>query len=305
MRSQVLDLRLLQYFLAVADVEHVGRAAEQLHISQSPLSRQVRALEQQLGLELFRRERRRIRLTEAGRWLQAEARVLLDQAARLEVDSQRLARGEIGRISVGFVRSAMWSRVLPAALRRFGREHPEVRLELRNLGSDAQLAALRRGELDLALVHAGPRLPELLVEPLLEEPYLLALPEGHALATRRRLAPAQLDGAPWVALSRTLHPALHDRFLAACGRAGFVPDVRSEAADHATMLALVESGLGLALVPASARPSARLPGVVFREAAWFPARLRVELVRRKSDTSPGADALATALRTSAGRGAVR
>jgi len=115
----MIELRLLRYFVAVAEAGHVGRAAERLHISQSPLSRQIRQLEDQLGLVLFDRERRRFRITKTGRWFLEEARDLLSHADRLARDVDRYGRGETGRVSIGFVQSAMWSSVLPVALRRF------------------------------------------------------------------------------------------------------------------------------------------------------------------------------------------
>jgi DNA-binding transcriptional LysR family regulator len=294
----MLELRLVQSFVAVAEAEHVGQAAVRLHISQSPLSRQIRQLEQQLGLELFKREKRRVRLTDAGRWLLGEARELLERGARLERDAGRAAHGEIGRLAIGFVKSALWGGRVPGALRRFGVRHPEVRLELRNHESASQIELLRRGELDLALVHAAPRAPDLVCELLVDEPYLLAVPRTHALARPRRghrLAPGDLEGAPWVTLARGQHPAAHDRLLAACGRAGFVPEIRAEVSDHATLLAMVEAGLGLALLPGSARPARAAAHVVFHRLPWFRARSRVELVRRKSGASTPALAFAALL----------
>src|ERR1700733_15338260 len=115
----MLELRLLRYFVAVAEVEHVGRAAEALHISQSPLSRQLRQLEEQLGLRLFDRERQRLRLTHAGRWLLRESRRLLEHAERLQKEAAQVARGAWGSLRIGFVKSAMWTGVLPHALRAF------------------------------------------------------------------------------------------------------------------------------------------------------------------------------------------
>src|SRR5271165_174270 len=126
----MIELRLLRYLVAVAETEHVGRAAERLHISQSPLSRQIRQLEDQLGLVLFDRERRRYRITETGRWFLEEARDLLSHADRLAREADRYSRGEIGRISIGFVKSAMWSSVLPWALRRFQAVRTGVNIEL-------------------------------------------------------------------------------------------------------------------------------------------------------------------------------
>jgi DNA-binding transcriptional LysR family regulator len=289
----VLELRLLRYFVAVAETEHVGRAAERLHISQSPLSRQVRQLEAQLGLSLFRREKQRVRLTHEGRWLLTEARALLDRASRLERDAARRARGEAGTLSVGFVRTAIWNRLLPSALRHFARAHPEVRVDLRILASEAQFEELRRGELDLGLTHATPRGTDLVAVELLVEPFLLAVPRGYPLAAKKRVAPEDLQGKAGVVLSRAVHTASYDRLVAAGARAGFVLDVRAEASDHATVLGLVESGAGVALVPASARTAGR--GVVFRDVPWFHLKTRLLLVKRAGSVPPPVAALAATL----------
>lgn len=283
----MLDLRLVRYFVAVAEAEHVGRAAERLHISQSPLSRQIQKLEEQLGLRLFNRQKQRVRLTEAGRWLLAECRTLLSRAEDLERDATRMARGELGGLRVGFVTSAMWSGLLPAALREFHQSRQEVRLELRNLSSEAQVDAIRRGELDLGLVHTTPREPELSSVRLIEEPFVLAVPKHHRLARQRAIEPKELGGEDWVILSRAAQPVVHERLLAECRKAGFVPEIRYETGDRATLLGLVEAGLGLALTPASARRVA-VPGITFRELPWFTLTTRLNLVQRAAGASPAA-----------------
>src|SRR5260370_27040930 len=149
----MIELRLLRYFVAVAEPEDVGRAADRMNTSQSSLSRQIRQLEDLLGLVLFERERRRIRTTRTGRWFLGEARDLLSHADRLARDADRYGRGEIGRVSIGFVQSVMWSSVLPAALRRFPVVRPGVSIELHNMSSTWQIDAMRRRELDVGFVN--------------------------------------------------------------------------------------------------------------------------------------------------------
>src|ERR1700742_3078804 len=124
----MLELRLLRYFVAVAEAEHVGRAARKLHISQSPLSRQIQKLEALLELQLFERDRRRIRLTAAGHWLLEPARDLLARADRLAADAQRQGSGEVGRLRVGFASAAIWTGLLPGALRSLRARHPAIQV---------------------------------------------------------------------------------------------------------------------------------------------------------------------------------
>lgn len=275
----MIDLRLLRSFVTVAETEHVGRAAELLHISQSPLSRQIRQLEELLGLRLFNRERQRLRLTDAGQWLLEEGRSLLGRAERVEHDAARAARGEGGRLLLGFVSGALWNRAIPAALRRFQRSRPGVRVELRALASEAQAGAVLRGDLDVGLVHRAPADADFVCKHLFEEPFVLALPARHRLAPFDSIRPKDLGPEPWIGLSRARYPAAYARFVELSRRVGFVPDVRHETGDRATALALVESGLGVALLPASARRVAP-PGVVFRDVPWLRLNSRVSLIHR-------------------------
>lgn len=300
-----LDLHLLRSFAAVAETEHVGRAAEKLHVSQSPLSRQIQKLEADLGLRLFDRVRRRVRLTPAGRWLLRESRILLGQADALVSAAERVARGEVGSLAVGFVRSAMWSRVLPAALRRFGARHPDVNVTLRPMASAEQVAALRGGDLDVCVVHASrqgtPGGPGITAALLTTDPFVLAVPRGHALARRKRLRPADFQGASWVALARSIHPRLSDNLLAALAAAGVTPRVRYEAAEPVTLLGLVDAGVGLALVQKSAGRAAP-HGIVFRDLPWLDYALTTYALRRADAATPLAARLFDELVAGAERG---
>lgn len=284
----MIELRLLRYFIVVAQTEHVGRAAVQLHISQSPLSRQIRQLEDLLGIQLFERERRRIRITAAGRWLLGPAREMVARSETLVRDAQRLGRGETGQIALGFVGAALSSGVLPAALRRLRDERPGVRIALRQLSSLDQLAQLRAGELDLALVHRQPRAHDLDDQPLSEQPYVLAVPRPGPLV-RRPIRPAQLDGQPWITVVSS--DTDRDRWSAAWGAAGFTPQVVVHVVEWASALALVDAGVGLALVPLS-YAAAPPPGVAIRRLPWLRMTSRLSLVRRHGRSSPLIDDVA-------------
>ncbi|MET0333821.1 MAG: LysR family transcriptional regulator [Rhizobacter sp.] len=152
----MLDLQQLRYFVAVAETENVGQAAELLHISQSPLSRQVQQLEARLGLVLFTREKKRLRLTAAGQEFLVEARALLAHAQRVQQRGEEAGRGEAGTLVVGYVAGAVHAGVLGAALRRFRTQVPGARLQLRSLRSVEQFDALARGELDVGYTYAPP-----------------------------------------------------------------------------------------------------------------------------------------------------
>ena len=256
----MIALRLLHYFVAVAETEHVGRAAERLHVSQSPLSRQIHQLEELLGVELFAREGRRIRLTDAGRALLAPARDLLGRADAFVRDARAATREGPGRISVGFVGTALATGVLPSALRALRARHVGVEIALRHATSEVQLALVRAGELDVALVHAVPASRDLRATRILEQPYRLAVSRSSPLA-KKPLVPRVLGEVPWIAVRAG--ERARARWFDACAAAGFSPQIAVEVGDYASALALVDAGLGVSAMPASqARAAPR--GVVLR-----------------------------------------
>jgi DNA-binding transcriptional LysR family regulator len=284
----MIELRLLRYFVAVAQTEHVGRAAERLHISQSPLSRQIRQLEELLRLQLFERDHRRIRLTAAGRWLLGPASEMLGRADLLVREAHRHGEGEIGQIAIGFVGAALASGVLPAALRRLRERRPGVRIVLRQLSSNDQLTALRAGELDLALVHRRPQAPDLHEQRVLEQPYVLAVPRPGPLV-RGVIRATRLDGQPWIAV--VSGDSDRDRWGAAWSAAGFSPDVVVQVVEWASALTLVDAGMGITAIPES-YAAVRRPGVAIRRLPWLRMKSQLFMVRRRSASSPLADDVA-------------
>ncbi|KAA5835276.1 LysR family transcriptional regulator [Saccharopolyspora hirsuta] len=244
-------------------------AAERLHISQSPLSRQIAQLEKNLGLTLFERSQQRIRLTRDGQVFLVESRALLQHADRLENLGRRLGRGEEGGLCIGYVADAIHTGILPGALRALHDAQPDVHIALYNLSPGAQFEGLRQRSLDIALVHQPPPAddPDLVAAPLFRDPLLLAVPAKHPLVGKAEIAPGDLDGLPWIAIENAQDPAWRDAFVASCAAAGFTPDIRLDAAEPLTALGLVASGLGLALVPKS-MASATTEDIEVRELPW-------------------------------------
>ncbi|MFF8727153.1 LysR substrate-binding domain-containing protein [Streptomyces sp. NPDC015171] len=283
----MLDLRQLRYFVAVAEEEHVGRAAERLHISQSPLSRQIAQLEKNLGLTLFERTQQRIRLTSDGRIFLSEARALLRHAARLENLGRRLGRGEEGGLCIGYVGDAMHTGVLPRALRTLHDERPGIHVALYDMPAAQQFEGLRQRSLDIALTPQAPPQddPDLRGALLLEDPLLLALPTGHPLAERPGIRPGDLDGQPWIAVEDSRAPGWRDAFVATCAAAGFSPDIRLEAPEPLTALGLVASGLGCALIQRSMTHASQ-PAVTVHELPWLDASVRLWAAWHHTDLRP-------------------
>lgn len=269
----MLDIRQLQYFVAVAEDEHVGRAAERLHISQSPLSRQIAQLEEKLGLTLFERSQQRIRLTRDGRTFLAETKAFLTHANRLESLGRRLGRGDEGGLCIGYLENAMHSGVLPNALRVLREERPSVHIALYSYHSAEQLEGLRQRSLDIALVCEPPARddPDLDSAQVLSDPMLLAVPEGHPLARAKRFTPDDLAAQKWIGVMHKETSLRHDNFVAACAKAGFTPDITMEATEPLAALGLVAAGLGVTMIQQSLRHQAP-DGVVLHELSWFSYR---------------------------------
>jgi DNA-binding transcriptional LysR family regulator len=259
-----MELKQLKYFVAVAEELHFTRAAARLKMAQPPLSFQIRQLENELELRLFERTKRKVALTSAGRVFLHEAYRLLGSASAAVRAAQRAYRGETGRLHLGFVGSAAY-RLLPALVRRYRAEYPEVQLTLHELSSAQQGEAFEAGRIDVGLVHPPVREDlAVTVETILREPLVVALPDHHPLASRAKVPLAKLADEDWILFPRQVGPGFHTRVIQVCQKgAGFTPRVVQEAPQMASIIGLVAAGLGLSLVPASLT-ELRRSGVVYR-----------------------------------------
>lgn len=253
----MIELRHLRYFIAVAEEGHITRAARRLGIQQPPLSQQIRALEDEVGVTLLTRLPRGVELTEAGRVFLGEARTVLAQMVHAVDAAQRTARGEQGQLAIGFTGSAAFHPLIPAVVRAFREQSPHVDLLLEESRTGDLIEALQRDHLDLAFI----RVPVgdttgLVIEPLLDEPMLLALPMRHPLlrgGKRRRIALAELAEETFILYRRPTGPGLYDAIIAACRTAGFSPHIGQEAPRMVSTLSFVAAGLGVSIVPESMR----------------------------------------------------
>jgi len=286
-----MDLRLLHSFVTAAELEHIGKAAERLHISQSPLSRQIRQLEKELGLELFLRERQRIRLTESGKWLLGQSQKLLAHAGKIRDEAAQRSRGTTGTLSVAFVSGAIWNGILPRLLRRFHAEFPNATLEVRNMRSTSQMEAVESGRVDLGFVSLPSTSSAIETTCISEEPYLLVVPAAHRLSRKRTIAPADLHGVNWVLLSHSISSDAEARFLAACEGAGFMPKVVQQVTEPNTLLGLVEGGLGVGLMASSGRSCAPR-SIRFHTLPWLSLKSSTYMIRPRQGRQPIADSFA-------------
>ena len=255
-----IDLRLLRYFIAVAEEGHLTRAAERIGIQQPPLSQQIRLLEQELGVRLFNRLPRGMELTDSGHALLNDARALLAQLDTSIAGVRRIAQGELGRLALGFTESAALHPFIAQVIRAFRAIAPEVALHVEESNTTELVEALRQKKLDVAFIRSPIGNAEgLVIETMLVEKMILALPAGHPLATtrggklRRRVPLAALAQERFILTRRPSGPGLYDTIIAACHLAGFSPSVVQEARKNLSTLSLVAAGLGVSIVPASMR----------------------------------------------------
>jgi DNA-binding transcriptional LysR family regulator len=280
-----MELRHLRYFVAVADEQHVGRAAARLHVSASPLSRQLRELEEEVGTPLLERVGRGIRTSTAGVAFAADARTILRDVSQAVERARAAARGEAGHLAIGFTESTVFAQLIPALAGAFRRQHPNVTLELVPLALDELRLALRGRRIGAGLSF-GLADPEraLRHELLFAERVMLALPRSHPLARRKRLFVRDLHDQPFVWSTRPERAPLLDTMWALLSSRGVLPRIVLESRATILRLSLVASGIGMTFIADSSRPPAE---VVVKPIADLKLRAKAHLLWREEDeTTP-------------------
>lgn len=248
-----MELRQLHYFLKVAETLHFGRAAEQLHIAQQPLSFQIKQLEDELGVKLFERTTRSVALTPAGEAMLAEVRAGLNRIDRGVDLAQRIARGEHGKLIIGYTINTLCN-VMPPIIRQFRERFPDIELVLFELTPPALERQLLNEDIDIGIVSSiGMIMSGLAHERIYQDKGVVALPKNHPLAHQGTISLRELAGKSFVMYARGLHRELFDDLISLCRLAGFSPTIVQEAANEAALISLVAAGLGVALVSSSLR----------------------------------------------------
>ena len=280
-----MELRQLRYFVAVAEERHFGRAAARLHIAQPPLSQQIRRLEAQLGEPLLYRTTRRVELAPAGEVLLERAREILAAVDSATEDALRAARGEYGRLAIGFTGSSTYA-MLPSLAAAMRQALPGVVLDLRGeLLTPAQVEWLLDGTLDLGLLRPPVGDRDLSTEVLHSEPLVAVLPDSHPLADAESVSLELLEGEPFVTYPSHFRSVLHDAVEDACAAHGFKPLAAHEVAETATLVSFVAAGLGVSLVPLSVCKMT-VEGAVYRPLAEDTTRVELAAAWRSSDDRP-------------------
>jgi DNA-binding transcriptional LysR family regulator len=247
-----MELRQIRSFLSVAETLHFGRTAELIHLSQPALSLQIRALEEEVGVRLFERNRRKTTLTAAGLAFRDDAVAAMSQLEQAIRRARLAANGKLGRLRIGFISTA-GREIVPPIVRQFRELNPEVELSLRNIVTAEQVRMLETGALDIGFL----RVPigghsDLDVVTVHREPFVLVVPSSHELAKRKGVRLRELTGQDFVGYERAYAPGFHDLIFGILRDAGIAPNVSQTAAEVPTMVSLVASGMGFTILPASA-----------------------------------------------------
>lgn len=262
-----LEDRELRSFLVLAEQLHFGRAANLLHISQPALSKQIKGLEEKIGGSLLVRNRRDVRLTPAGTLLYAEGRRIVRDLDALFDAAQSAVQGDAGKLKVGVGIATVHS-LVPLALRKFREAHPRVEIQIGDMSTPKQIEALLAGEIEVGFVRLPIRHPQLIVKKVLTEQITIVA----STSFRGLLTLDSIRQQPLIMISREVSTTYYDHCIRLFGGAGFSPRIVQEARDTFTLLNLVRAGLGIGLVPRSAKQM-HVTGVRFsdirnREAEW-------------------------------------
>lgn len=252
-RLMIMEIRQIRYFIAIAEREHFSRASEFLNVAQSALSRQMKMLEDELGVELFERLPRGIRLTPAGQFFLDEARAILKQIAGSTTRTKAAALGRVGRLRLGVIEMGAWQGLIPDSLRRFRETINEVELELSVLSSPSQIEALRARKLDAGILYYPPKEAGFIAIPLIRHAVMIALPADNPLTQNSEIKLHDLAQERFIGFRREVSPQFHDEIHVECRSKEFHPNFINESSCEADMLALVSAGAGVCFVNACQR----------------------------------------------------
>ncbi|GEB47675.1 MULTISPECIES: LysR family transcriptional regulator [Streptomyces] len=279
-----MELRQLSSFVAVAEELHFGRAARRLNMAQPPLSQQIRRLERELGVQLFERSTRSVRLTGAGASFLPPVRRILEDLRAATRAAEAAGRGESGRVSIGFAGASSHA-TLPPLTRAVRAAHPGIELVMcGQMYAHRALAEVVDGSLDLGFVRLPVQRPSVSTRVIAEEELVCALWADHPLARRPRIDVADLAGEPFVGFPAGAGSSLREAMTAACERAGHTPRIVQEAPDTHTILALVAMGVGVTLTLTSCM-HVQQTGLVYRPLTGPPVLLRSALAWRTDNPS--------------------
>lgn len=279
-----MELRHLRYFVALAEELHFGKAAKRMHITQPPLSKQIKELEEELGVVLFARTNKVVRLTEPGSVFLQHVRRIQDLLEQAVTTTRRAERGEVGRLAIGYLGAAAFQ-LLPNVLRQFRQNHPNVEVSLYGMVTSEQLNALAHGSIDVGLMRPTDALKDLKSEVIVREPFVVALPADHKLARCRKVNIRALAQEHFVMLPATPEHGLYRQIMNLCLRAQFQPKIIQVANETRSIVGLVGAGIGISILPSSVRRM-NISRVVYKDLSGVEGYAEMLVVWRKEGETP-------------------
>ena len=279
-----MELRDLRYFIAVAEDLHFGRAAERLYITQPALSRQIRALEVELDVQLFQRTKRSVCLTIAGQTFLEEARHIIRRTEQAVSNTQRVARGEMGQLRLSFTASALRS-IVPKVVSVFLDRYPDVQLTMAEHCTNDQVEAFRNCQIDVGLLYPPVDEKLLFIAPLCVENFVVVLPKNHPLLLQKQLTLRDLATESFILHPRYEGPNFYDQIIHLCQQAGFHPRIVQEVVNSQTRIGLVAAGIGITFVPETLKDTSRTT-VAYRNLQGEAPSLQMAIAYRHDHCSP-------------------
>ena len=280
-----MELRHLRYFVVLASELHFGRAANKLHISQPPLSIQIKDLEKEIGTRLFNRTKRSVTLTKAGNAFLMEAKEILERVTRAKTAALQAARGETGSLAIAFISVADYN-LLPFLIREFQKKHPLVALHLNEATSDVQISGLKSGSIDLGFLLPSAKVDGITSSLITEEKLVAVLPKSHPASKKPGpISIKSLSHSPFVMTPRKNAPGLHDNIIRFCEKYDFQPQISQEAIQMQTVVSLVAAEMGVSLIPESIQ-NLRRPGVVYKEVKEKTPKIEIHMAWKQSNELP-------------------
>lgn len=251
--KMAIELRHLRYFIAVAEELHFGRAAERLHISQPPLSQQIQSLEEQINAKLLERNNRNVSLTPAGNMFLKEAYQILSQVDAAASKAERMEKGELGELSIGFTSTTPFMNKVTMSLRQYRESFPEVGIHMHQMNTKQQISPLLTGRIDIGIMRNTVLPKQLDYRLLFKEPFMVAVYEGHPLLQYEKTGVdiSLLADYPLVFFEREVGTALYDEINNLLTSAGVTPNIAQEAGEAMTILGLVSAGMGISIITES------------------------------------------------------
>lgn len=280
-----MELRHLLYFTTVAEELHFTKAAAKLFISQPPLSRQIKELEEELGVQLFTRSNKQVTLTDAGKYFKDQVDAIFSHLEESKHTVRQIHLSIGGELKIGYI-SSVYQSHLAEVLKAMRVEFPHVKTSLYEVPTITQIKALEQGKLDVGILRAPVLSEKLIVKTLFFDPFVVVIPVSNQVFNTDYELAGLLKKSPFIFFNKEFAPQYHDKLIEICQRMGFVPDITHEANNIHSILQLVESGLGVSILPSSLKKQHTHLNLSFIELADIPVNTEVVLAYKKSNKNP-------------------